>query len=199
MARKSSVSEPKRKAVNVKLIERKHAGKIVEPYRILEALVAEFHEHLKDAKIALAWRFGWRADADGRLRLGSCKKGSDLDRALANYDFVIQLNHEAWNQSGFDSEKRTALIDHELCHAQVACDTNGEPKLDDQGRTCYRIRKHDVEEFSEVVARHGCYKADLEHFAAQMGKTPLFGDPDSAPKRKALAKEEGKAVAGKVG
>jgi hypothetical protein len=57
------------------------------------------------------------------------------------------------------------VIDHELCHAQVSMDSNGEPKTDENGRTVYRTRKHDIEEFKEVVARHGLYKSDVESFA----------------------------------
>lgn len=57
------------------------------------------------------------------------------------------------------------MIDHELCHCEVALDANGETKLDEQGRTCYRIRKHDIEEFKDVVSRHGVYTRELEEFA----------------------------------
>lgn len=157
--------EKQRKRVTVKLLEREHAGKVTQPYRIMEELVAKHHQHLAEAKIAIAWRFGWKPDADGRLILGRCKKGSDLDRELNDYDFVILLNHEVWNSAGFSEKQMRALVDHELCHCQRAIDANGEPKQDEQGRTVYRVRKHDLEEFREVVRRNGLYTADLEEFA----------------------------------
>ncbi len=153
-----------RKKVTVKLIEREHNGKVTTPYRLMEECIREHHHHLIDAKIAIGWRLGKKADADGRLWLGQAKKGSDLDRTLHGYDFVILLNHEAWNSSWFTEAMMAALIDHELCHCTVANDSNGEPKTDEEGRTVYRIRKHDLEEFRDVVARHGQWKDDIREF-----------------------------------
>lgn len=165
--RNSEPKPPKRKTVNVKLAERKNAGKVTEPYRIMEDLIAKHHKHLADAKIAIAWRSGWKPDADGRLQIGQARKGSDLDRSLHGYDFVILLNREAWKEGGLSEDQKVAVVDHELCHCQVSMDANGEPKTDDLGRTVYRLRKHDIEEFTEVVARYGCYTGQLEQFAVQ--------------------------------
>jgi len=180
MARKRSGDKsPKRKKVTVKLLDRKHAGKITSPYRTMERLIAEHHEHLKDAKIAIAWRCGWNADPDGRIKLGQCKKGSDLDREMNGYDFVILLNEDRW--PALKAPQQEAVLDHELCHAAVSMDTNGKPKFDQRGRKCYRIRKHDIEEFSEVVKRHGCYKGDVERFAdiaADRRERPLLAAAD---------------------
>jgi len=154
-----------KKKVLVRLIERDedHGP---EPYRIMDELIAAHHGHLVDAKIALAWRMEWAEDKDGHLTLGQAKKGSDLDRELHDYDFVILLNHEAWNRAGFDEKQRAALVDHELCHCQVAIDDEtGEPREDEYGRIVWRIRKHDIEEFKDVVARHGIWNHALEDFA----------------------------------
>lgn len=42
------------------------------------------------------------------------------------------------------------------------------------GRTCFRMRKHDLEEFREIVEKYGCYKKDIEDFclAAINSKRP---------------------------
>ncbi|HEV3341408.1 MAG TPA: putative metallopeptidase [Pirellulales bacterium] len=179
--------EKARKKVNVKLLDRKHAGQITEPYRMMEELIEQFHSHLIDAKIAIAWRFGWKANTDGHVTLGQAKKGSDLDREMHDHDFVILLNHEAWNGS-LNVDQKRALMDHELCHCEVSKDQNGEPKIDENKRTVYRIRKHDIEEFREIVARHGCYKEDLEAFVAAANedrKRPLLKahqPPNEGPK-----------------
>jgi hypothetical protein len=173
MARRAKApKEKKRKAVLVKLLERKHSGKVTEAYRLMEELIDKHHTHLREAKIAIAWRFGWKPDADGRIVLGQCRKRSDLDRELGSkidegeaLDFVILLNHEHWNQTLNEAQRR-ALMDHELTHAQVSNDTNGEPKMDENGRRVWRIRRHDLEEFKDVVSRHGCYKGDIEDFVA---------------------------------
>lgn len=41
---------------------------------------------------------------------------------------------------------------------------------DEYGRSVWRTRKHDIEEFHAVIERHGCYKKDLEKFAEALLK-----------------------------
>jgi len=185
---KRKSGKPKRKKVPVKLLKRQHAGQVTEPYRIMEGLIEKHHQHLQDVKIAIAWRFGWAANADGLMTMGRAKKCTDLDRQLAEFDFVLLLNHEAWNKGGLNEKQRLALIDHELCHCEVTMDSNGEPKFNEDGRLVCRIRKHDIEEFQDVVARHGCYTHDLAEFANKSIKDserPLLAkkpDDDDAEK-----------------
>lgn len=144
-------------------------------YKLLDAILKAHHEHLRKAKIALAWNKAWRADVDGRLVLGKCKKATDLDRELAEHDFVILLNQEAWEQ--LTEPQRLALFDHQLSHCQQVRDEAGRQKEDERGRLVWRIRKHDVEDFRDVIARNGCYTADLADFvrtAVEAKQTPLF-------------------------
>jgi len=182
MGRRSTGEKPKkRKRVTVQLIPPKHAGETPEPYRLLEEIRAVEHNHLADAKIGMAWRMGWRADADGHLRLGQCRKRGDLDRELDGFDFIIMLNREAWPTLN-DKQKR-ALIDHELCHAQLSMDADGNPKRNDRDRLVCRLRKHDTEEFRAVVNRHGLWTADLEAIARAAindAKRPLLAVAEAA-------------------
>jgi len=135
-------------------------------YRLLADLVEEHHEEIEDARIALAWCTSWRPDVDGRVTLGKCKKASDLDRELQACDVVILLSKFWWQDLAVSAAQRAALLDHELCHVTVKLDDRThEPTYDERGRKVYRTRKHDLEEFEAVVARHGCYKRDLESFA----------------------------------
>lgn len=152
------MAEPKK--VNVVLIEESSKW-----YKEMRKLIKENHPHLTDAKIALFWQHGWAEDADGKLVLGRASKANDLNRALHEHDFAIELNHEVFNSSNWTIEQARALIDHELTHCEVKRDSDGAIVTDEQGRTVYRIRKHDIEEFRDVVARHGLYKGDLEKFA----------------------------------
>lgn len=147
-------------------------------YGMLEALIAAHHRPIMEARIALAWNLSWKPDVDGRVTLGKCKKASDLDRELAAFDFVILLRQAFIDNPTVTDDQRRALLDHELCHAAVSYDTSGEPKIDERGRTIYRIRKHDIEEFAEIVERHGCYKRDLEHFAAALRRGQHQGELD---------------------
>jgi len=147
----------------VQLLKRRHQGKTTRPYEILDELLGTVHGHLKDAKIAIAWRLGWRPDADNILQLGKLRKRGDLDRELDSFDFVILLNKEAWPT--LNAEQQVALIDHQLCHAQLSYDSDGEAKLDDRGRLVCRVKKHDVEEFRAVVDRHGLWTSELAAMA----------------------------------
>jgi hypothetical protein len=163
-------------------------------YELLDELVEKHHEHLAGARIALAWHLGWKVDADGCRTLGKCKKASDLDRELARgdnaWDFVIMLDSGWWNNSNVPQKHRIALLDHELCHAQQRVDKNTAEQVEDErGRKLWRTRKHDIEEFSEVVRRHGCWKGELEQF---------YRDLQQGTRQQELFKDEpGKAAAAK--
>lgn len=173
MRRRST--KPKAKKVSYELIPRDSAiGERIYP--MLEEIIAAHHDHLVDARIALAWATAWKADADGIITLGKCKKASDLDRELMAFDFVILLNRGFWYDLRVKDHQRRALLDHELCHASVKYDEAGDVAVDERGRTVYRIRKHDIEEFSAIVERHGTYKADLERFAQALRRSgvPAF-------------------------
>lgn len=173
-----------KKKLSVVLIPRKTEGVVHEAYVMLDEIVAAHHPELAKhkCKIALAWNLSWSADADGRLVLGKCKKGADLERQMHGFDFVILLNQERWLEwvKDFGGEKyKRALIDHELCHAAVKEDKDGNVVKDEQGRTVYRIRKHDLEEFREIVDRHGIWKSDIAAFAKscmEQTQTPLLSE-----------------------
>lgn len=166
---------PQPKKINYELIQdEKH-----EAYRLMDQIRAKFHKSIAQARIGVAWRKSLKPDVDGHLILGKCVKASDLSRELAAYDFIILLNREVWQEAEFTEKKKRALIDHELCHAEIALDKKTlEPKYDERGRNIWRTKKHDIEEFQAVVERHGCYKRDLENFAKALlekrAEPPLF-------------------------
>lgn len=178
---------PKPKLPTHERIDRKadHRG----VYTVLDNLVKAHRPDLADAKIAVAWRYGWKRNKDGQIVLGKCKKASDLDKQFHDMDFVIILNFEAWTEK-LTPDQRTALMHHELEHAAISEDQNGNPKKDARGRQMYRVRKHDLEEFRSIVKEYGCYKSDIEDFVrtAMTGKKPpqptlpLFDVAAAAPK-----------------
>ncbi len=168
--------ELKRKPVNYELID--PGSDIGRPiYQVLADLVAAHHEDLFEARIALAWCLSWKPDADGHVTIGKCKKTSDLDKEFADFDFVVLLRRTFWLDLRVTDAQRAALLDHELTHAALAYDKRGEPVLDERGRKVYRLRKHDIEEFTSIVERHGCYKRDLEQFAAALRRAPPAFQP----------------------
>jgi len=165
----------KDRPVNFTIISEKDGGKTTEPYALMAQMRKENHSHIAEAKIALAWRHRVKSDKDGILKLGQCLKNSGVHREFANYDFIILLNKMAWD--AFTNEQKLALLDHELCHIMPSEDKNGEQVRDDLGRKLFRTRRHDIEEFQEIVKRHGMYKKDLERFAEIVAKKqaqPLF-------------------------
>lgn len=182
MGRQRKPKEPKAKAVSYELIARD--GPYASMYGLLGKLVLKHHEHLADARICLAWCTSWKPDVDGRLTLGKCRKASDLDRELYEYDFIILLLKSFWTDLLVNDTQRAALLDHELCHAARKRNAEtGEPEVDERGRAVWRLRKHDVEEFAFVVSEYGCYKRDLERFeqALRRGKNaPLLEQVDRA-------------------
>ena len=158
------------KVAPFELIDENHKP-LPEPYKLMAQVRKDWHPDIAEAKIALAWRKGFKADKDGHLTLGKCIKAAELQKEFVDYDFVILLNFEVWNEKEFTKEKKIALLDHELMHADEAVDKEGEPKVDAKGRRMWRTRKHDVEEFSAVIERHGIWKRDLERFAEAIMKT----------------------------
>lgn len=140
-------------------------------YRWLSELLDSHHQDVRTASFALAWHTGWKPDDDHHLTLGQCRKSSDLEREIqdaAAYDFVILLNQNFWLDPLVTDTQRRAVLDHELCHAAVKLGDDGTPAIDEWGRVTYRLRKHDLEEFSAIAARYGCWKRDIEAFAKSL-------------------------------
>src|ERR1700756_493258 len=140
------------------------------PYKLLKKMRDKYHREVRKAKIALAWRIKIKPDKDGHLLLGKCVRTSDLQRELADWDYVILLNKEVWNDPEFTKKKKYALLDHELCHAAPVYNRKGKQRKNTRGRYIFRMRDHDIEEFRDIVKRHGCYKQDLELFAEALLK-----------------------------
>jgi hypothetical protein len=164
---KKKAPKGRTKPVSYELIQRESGwGKRLYP--MVDELVEKHHDDLKAARIALAWNLTWKPDVDGRVTLGKCKRASDLDRELSAFDFVVILRKEFFEDLAVKDPQRLAILDHELCHAAPKLDVDGEQLEDDKGRKVWRLRKHDIEEFSEIVARHGCYKRDIEQFAVAL-------------------------------
>jgi hypothetical protein len=190
--KKSQSVEEKRKPVKVRLIDRKHAGKVVEVYRLLEDLIADHHtgdvdgtpRNLDRAKIVLASRDGWRPDVDKVLILARIRKATETDKYVfaAECDFVIELNAEAWPR--LSDERRRMVIDHELYHAAPDLDRDGRQKSDARDGLCWRLRKHAVQEHHEMLDRYGydaCLGTNEEALAAaENADRPLLSAIDQA-------------------
>lgn len=145
-----------------------------EVEEIAEKLIAEHHPHLADVRIRYVFR-DKAASSRGRTVLGKARKIAGLNAYLVglvgrqhvegevNF-FVIEVASDVWRQ--LERPQRVALVDHELCHLDIETDPEtGERKL--------VLRGHDVEEFTEIVQRHGLWKSDVEELVKAGGQQTI--------------------------
>lgn len=145
-------------------------------YDRMQAIRDQHHPELEEARIVLAWCTSWKPDRFGHLTLGKCVKATDLARELAPYDFTILLNRTWWEDVQVEDLHRTALLDHELCHAAPLTDPiTGEVVRDERGRKVWCIRPHDTEEFWCIGERYGAWKRDIERLADAIRRNALKG------------------------
>jgi len=129
---------------------------------VAEAIRKDYHRDLADATILYIFT-PKLAGRHGSVALGKAKRCSPVDRLLMQADYIICLNKDAWGK--LTEIQQRALLDHELCHC--TCSLDGDKWVK---------RPHDVEEFAEVIERHGLWKPDIERFAQAVVQTELFAD-----------------------
>lgn len=129
-----------------------------------QTAIPQWHKELEKAKVAYV--FTDLQAQKGRLVLGKTRKATPFERYIAGYDLVISFDKSHWKKLG--PAQRIALVDHELCHVTRNHETGD-----------YRLIGHDLEEFNEVVRRHGAWAADIVAFNEAQGMLDL-GAPDTA-------------------
>lgn len=148
-----------------------------EVAKIAADLIPVFHAHLVE-NIRIDYVFTDKITKKGNKEVwGTMRKISALNAYLASDDnskkhgvtesfFVMVISEPIWNKLN-DKQKR-ALVDHELCHAKVDVDEEGNYKL--------KIVPHDMEEFTEIVKRHGLWAEDVTEIAkviSELQENPL--------------------------
>lgn len=140
-----------------------------EVEKIVNDLLPKHHKHLNrhDVQIRCVFRDPVTR-SKGKITLGKARKVSGLNAHLVGLShrddlgdeptdfFVIEIAHKPWE--ALTEAQRVALVDHELCHLDVEI-----PDTDDQDRKL-AMRGHDLEEFTEVVERHGLWRPQIETF-----------------------------------
>jgi len=194
-----SSREPKEKKTPVKIrpIPRKHAGKVTEPWAIMERLIDEVahFSHLKVARIKLFWQKDWKADVDGIATGAQVCKASELDRNIAEDagaetpDVFIKLPESQWPT--LDAIEKEHRIFHELCHVKPAKDANGEQKIDSKDRLLWRLGRHPITAFHEEIERYGV-EAVIGH-NAKIVESIAYAD---RPMEKIFDKSESAAAIG---
>lgn len=135
---------------------------------IARELIPKHHEHLGRHDVTVRCLFrNPAARSKGRLVYGKARKVAGLTAYLVGLEhaevlgdepvdfFVVEVAYEPWQ--GLTERQRRALVDHELCHLDVEIsDSDEDRKL--------VLRGHDLEEFSEVVKRHGLWRPSVAEF-----------------------------------
>lgn len=123
-----------------------------------EEMIPKYHPHLETVRVEYVFNEA-PMKSKGKELFARTKKKSGLDAFLfapptedePKPFFVIEINKQAWDP--LNKKQKRALVDHELCHC-----------LWDVEKGLY-MRTHDVEEFSEIIKRHGLWQPDVQHFA----------------------------------
>lgn len=153
---------------------------------IAEQLIDDHHEHLQDAKHVI----GFYLRKDGGVKwAGKCKKCTSFERDTTGkmfFIFIIDVIFERWPM-----EKLRALIDHELYHIErkrgpsmihpITLKHIPGEWLKADNPDSWAIVEHDVEEFSDVIRRHGLWETGIERFAEAVRTAPYqmsLGDID---------------------
>jgi hypothetical protein len=163
-----------------------------EVAELAREIIARHHPHLLDIRIEYV--FGDAApEANGRVTLGKAMRISGVNAELARLEdgsededdedafFCIVMYDDVW--PNLNDCRRTALLDHGLCHCKVKISKTGVLKL--------YIAPHDLEEFTEIVERHGLWSKDVQKIAAAIKQAqlsfPHMTIDTPAPKREAVA------------
>lgn len=139
-----------------------------EVKEIAEDIIDKYHPHLQDAKDVIGYYFREGSSAWA----GKAKKCTAFERFVTGKMLFVFINSDAWNAMKHD--QRVALVDHELCHFSRKSIQDVDPKTGkwieiydpaDKAES-WSIREHDVEEFSDIIKRHGLWDTGIEKFAA---------------------------------
>ena len=115
-----------------------------------EQLISQYHPHLQDARIAFVMR-NEAPVTNGRETMANASKVTAINQTLMEYDFLIWIAEDSWTR--ITSDQKEALIDHELMHCAG------------DSRHGWYMRHHDIEEFNDIIERHGMWKKDLVRMA----------------------------------
>ena len=88
---------------------------------------------------------------------GRCIRASDTLKIFSDCDYIIQMSGDLWDK--LNASAREVLMHHELLHVAVKYDKDGNEK--------FLLRKHDIEDFAEIVGQYGInWLHDLRNEAA---------------------------------
>jgi len=121
---------------------------------LAQGLIPNYHPELTEARILYV--FVDKASKKGGKELwGKAQKVSGVWEFYTEKDFIITVPADKWMT--LEPAQQTALVDHLL----ERCTGEDDEKT---GETKWIIREPDVQEFANILERHGVWNADLERF-----------------------------------
>jgi len=137
------------------------ADSILKP--LAEEILDENHPARK-AKV----KFLFKVKFNNPHILGKCTRATGPWRFLTEYDYVITINKDFWEKA--DEIQKRALLYHELCHVEWKPPTENYPG----GR--WALRRHEVEEFFDVVDKFGLWMDNLKILSGIFEKVKESGN-----------------------
>ena len=141
---------------------------------IAQELIQKYHSHIIDFAVKIRYLFVDKTpNSKGKEVWGTCRKVTGLNAYLEGHNpdsepfFVITISKDIWDI--LPSDKKYALVDHELCHAWADVKQQKEEAESDSTMECdnpvrLSLKTHDLEEFSCIVRRHGLWREEIEDF-----------------------------------
>lgn len=131
-------------------------------------LIEKYHPHLKGRRVEFLYSakakktngktaLGWAEVVSG-LAAYFGQDGAERESEIGQPFFCITIWTDAWFYI-LSQKQRVALVDHDLCHLQVEEKYN---KLGILTETNFKLIGHDLEEFADVVKRHGVWLEDIQ-------------------------------------
>lgn len=137
-------------------------------------IIEKHHPHLEDALGYIGFYF-----RDGSTDwMGKCSKATAFERHMTGNILLIFINAADWKR--LMPDQRLALVDHELTHIDRAPMVAIDPITKEMVNTweaaeepdSWRIKDHDVEEFADIIRRHGLWDATREKFGEAVRDAP---------------------------
>ena len=132
---------------------------------VCERLIENFYPFLQGATVVCILRSSFFIDDKkcvARIEKISGLKAFLWTKQDGSQDqfFLIQLVAPLWNE--LKEPQQIAVLDHELCHIEA-----------DEETGFLALRKHTIEEFPEIVERHGAWHDGLVlfHHSLQRGES----------------------------
>ena len=116
----------------------------------VKRIMLEYHKWILDMDIPYRVLI---SEGDKSPRIAFVASLNGVNGFYSQAKFHIAVSKEKWAE--LNSEQKEFVIDHELTHLRLRMKKGGEVATDHEGLPRIMIRRHDIEDFTEVIKRRG--------------------------------------------